>query len=186
MQRTLFVLILALGLAVPLTASAQSSSNSLNLGTIRKDRHIGVGVGTGTLASGFSLKYLMSDTLSVQANLGGCHRCVWGGNINWNWGTYGGFAVSADVLLEMPAFLQNELVRLGWNLGAGAGLGVSNFSSTLAVAPAFVAGFTMEFQPIPIDLVLEWRPNLRVFIGNTSGIYADIIYFTAHLRFYIL
>ncbi|MDF1563261.1 MAG: hypothetical protein P1V51_09465 [Deltaproteobacteria bacterium] len=190
MRSKLIVIALALTFAAPAAAQnspppARRQAELPNLGKIRKNRYIGVGLGTGTLASGFSAKYIVGDALAFQANLGGCHRCVRRTNGYWYYGAYNGIAASIDVLLEMPGVRRNEIVRFGWYLGAGGGLGIDEFGSSLGLAVAGVIGGSLEFVPIPIDLALEYRPNVRIFLGGAAAGF-DFGLVTAHIRFYIL
>ncbi len=127
----------------------------------------GIGVGSGTNISGLSLKYNTGLT-ALQGNIGcyGYYDCH-------------GIGLSGDFLFNMPTFFQHEVLNLAWNAGVGAGVGLH--SDDINVAAAFVLGFEVNFNIIPIDLVLEWRPRLNI----VSDVDLDIVGFTGHARFYL-
>lgn len=134
----------------------------------REGGSTGVGVGSGTFANGLSIKHVMGGS-AIQANVG-------------SWGTYrkfgGGLALSADYLLEMPTLASVSILDVAWNVGLGAGAGL--VSDSLAVAAAGVAGLEFNFKPLPIDLVLEYRPGLLI----VPDVSIDLVNFTGHLRWY--
>ena len=131
----------------------------------RTPGRLGIGVGSTTIASGLSLKQNAGPT-AFQLTAG----C---------WGGCDGVAASLDFLVPMPAIADANIVTLAWNFGAGVAVGVGG--GDLAAAGAFVVGLEVIFQPLPIDLVLEWRPALQV----VSDIDLDLVSFGGHLRFYL-
>ena len=128
--------------------------------------NFGIGVGSTTIASGLSLKQFAGPT-AFQLTAG----C---------WGSCDGVAASLDFLANMPALASGNVLSLAWNFGAGAALGVGD--GELGAAGAFVLGLEVIFAPLPIDLVLEWRPALHIL----SDVDLDILSFGGHLRFYLL
>ncbi len=153
---------------------------------IRTPGRFGLGIGTGTLANGLSAKYFMNKKNALQFNLG-----EFGGRgYNRRWGRWGGFGFSADYLFEMPAIARaGDAFELGWNIGAGLGVGFDNddydhkdkhYHDYTAFAASFVLGLEFNFIPIPLDIVIEYRPGLLL------APYVDFypIDFTAHIRVY--
>lgn len=162
-------------LAIPVTAQAQEG----------RPAGVGIGLGQGTLVSGISLKHHMGAN-AIQGVIG-CTR-QWAGRCH-------GAGVSGDFLFNMPIFFEADPIALGWNIGGGAAVGVGweryrhrsyrhdryYGAGTVHVAGQFVAGLEIIFPTIPIDIVLEWRPHLRV------APFFDLWPFGggAHIRFYL-
>lgn len=177
-HRRLWLLVLVV-LAV-LAAPAGAQARSRGLGRIRSDRTLGIGLGTGTFANGLSIKHFTGN-VALQVDVG-----AWGGS-GWDrWSRYGGVAGSFDVLTEMPALARGPVLRLGWNMGLGAGIGLDDVADTLGVAGAFVLGLEFELQPVPIDFVVEWRPKVGFLADpHVHGIGFDLVDVTAQLRVYL-
>lgn len=161
MKRLLAPLLICGAFAVPSLAHAGASH--------RRSGTAGVGLGGGTTGAGLSAKVFLSDASAVQAVAG-----PWGG-----WGN-GGLGLSADYLYEMPTIVEGEAAELAWNVGAGAGVGIFSKTSTLGVGVSGVAGLEVAFKPVPLDLVIEYRPTLSVL----PGVGLDLIGATAHLRYF--
>jgi len=128
----------------------------------------GVGLGGGTTGGGISVKHFLSDKTAVQgvagiADLGG-----------------EGLQLSADYLLEQPVFGSADVVDVAWNVGAGAGIGLSSSGDDLGLGVSGVAGLEFAFVPVPLDLVLEYRPTLAL----VPGVGLELIDFTGHLRWF--
>jgi hypothetical protein len=128
--------------------------------------NFGIGVGSTTIASGLSLKQFAGPTSFQLA--AGC------------WRSCDGVAASLDFLANMPALASGNVLSLAWNFGAGAAAGVGDGS--IGAAGAFVLGLEVIFAPLPIDLVLEWRPAVHV----VPDVGIDLVTFGGHLRFYPL
>jgi len=147
---------------------------------IRTPGRFGLGIGSGTIANGLSAKYFINKSHALQFHLG----AYGGAGFKNRWRTIDGFAVGADYLFEMPAITRVDgAFELGWNLGAGVGVGFRDRGDEFngaAIAAAFVAGLEFNFIPVPIDLVLEWRPSVLLVPKVGLG----ILDFTAQLRFY--
>jgi hypothetical protein len=149
-------------LSLPTSALAASPSSG----------HFGVGLGGGLGISGLSGKYYVSDKNAVQAVVG-----IYGLGYPG-----GGLSLSGDYLFEMPPFLESDVVNLGWNVGAGGWGGVFTAGSYggAFVGVSGVAGLEFLLQPLPFDVVLEYRPSLMV----VPGLAMNFVAFDGHIRFY--
>lgn len=146
---------------------------------IRTPGKFGIGLGAGTLANGLSAKYWVATDHALQFNLG----IYGGGGFSDRFKRFRGFAVSADYLFEMPDIVTaGEAFVLGWNLGAGVGVGVRGYDNDdrAYVAGAFIAGLEFRFIPIPLDIVIEYRPALLI----VPDVALKAVDFTAHIRVY--
>ena len=85
----------------------------------------------------------------------------------------------SDGLYEMPILASTAVVDLGWNLGVGAGLGLAD-GGGFGLAASGVLGLELNFVPIPLDLVLEYRPEL----GIVPDVDIDVVGFSGHIRWY--
>jgi len=126
---------------------------------------LGIGVGSTTIASGLSLKQYAGPT-AFQLTAG----C---------WGGCDGVAASLDFLVPMPAFANAQVLALAWNFGAGPAVGIGG--GEVGIAGSFVLGLEVIFQPLPIDLVLEWRPAVHVL----PDLDLEFVAFGGHLRIYL-
>jgi hypothetical protein len=133
----------------------------------RNPGSFGIGLGSATLASGLSLKQFAGPT-AFQFTVG----C-------WRSSCSNALAASLDFLVNMPAFSTSEFLSVAWNFGGGGALGIGD--SSLGAAAAFVVGLEFNFQALPIDLVLEWRPGIRVVPDVGIG----LLNTGAHLRLYL-
>lgn len=158
LTRFLLTLAALLLLALPMASEAHAQRNPGNLG---------IGVGSATLASGLSFKQFAGPT-AFQLTLG----C-------WRDDCSNALAASLDFLINMPAFSTSEFLAIAWNFGGGGALGFGE--DELGAGAAFVLGLEVNFQAIPIDLVLEWRPGIRIL--ESPGI--SLLSTGAHLRFYL-
>lgn len=127
----------------------------------------GVGVGGGLGVSGLSGKLWLDEGHALQGVVG-----AWGVGRD---GVGYGLGVSIDYLWEMPVLAQPEPVVIAWNLGLGGSVG-ANSPAWLGVSG--VAGLEFNFQPVPIDLTLEYRPGF----GILPGFGPDLVNFTGHAR----
>ena len=133
----------------------------------------GIGLGAGTIANGLSLKYFMADSLAIQANVG-----TLGGHGSDRLKDNGGIAASADLLIENSPLVASSLLNLEWNYGVGAGVGIRNDNSVIAAAG--VLGLEVNFNVIPVDIVLEYRPNLAL----SPDVDLELVDFSGHVRYY--
>lgn len=129
----------------------------------------GIGVGGGLGVSGLSGKFWLGNTNALQLVVG-----AWGvGRYDWGYGY--GLGVGADYLWEMPVLTRADPVIVAWNLGAGATVGATDPGW---VGVSGVAGLEFDFQPVPIDITLEYRPGF----GILPGFAVDLVNFTGHAR----
>lgn len=153
---------------------------------IRTPGRFGLGIGMGTIANGLSAKYFVDKKNALQFNLG-----EFGGRgFDDRWGHWGGFGFSADYLFEMPTIAKaGNAFELAWNIGAGLGVGFDDddyhhkdkhYHDYFALGASFVLGLELNFIPVPIDIVLEFRPGLLL----VPYVDLDPVDFTAHLRVY--
>lgn len=140
---------------------------------IHSSGRFGIGLGGGTISNGLSAKYYMTAGTAIQANLGSYGN---GGDR----ADFGGFAASADFLLERGPLTTTGYFSLDWSFGLGAGVGVRD--SNTGIAAAGVLGLELNFTVIPIDLVLEYRPTL----GISPDVDFEPVDFSGHLRFYFM
>lgn len=158
----------ALLVAAPGTATAQES----------RPGSFGIGLGQGTGVAGISGK-LHSGDISFQGVLGNW----WGG---WAHGRHrhrAGIGFSFDVLFNMPVFHDADIVHLAWNLGGGAAIGMHpRWTYQSRIHAQFVAGLEFLFPDVPLDIVLEWRPNIRLVPSHWFGF--GFTSAGAHIRFY--
>jgi hypothetical protein len=153
-------LVAAVLFAMPASASSPMAAGAL-----------GLGLGSGTWASPLSARYNLTKTTAVQANVG-------------SYGAYGttstlGLALSADYIAMRNVAKRTSVVTIGWNLGVGAGLGA--FSNVTHVRIAGVAGLEFNFNNLPVDIVLEFRPNAAIL----PIVDLHIVLLTGHVRYYL-
>ena len=178
MKRTIIWFALLILFALPSTASAQWEHSK----QIRSAGTFGIGVGSGTLAHGLSMKYFAASNFAIQGNIGLWRGRYWG-RCDRDYCQYfrgESFALSADAIFEQATIAGNSDIELAWNFGIGGGLGLSDYNDAIGAAAAGILGLELLIHVIPIDLVLEWRPNLLVI----PDFEPDLVNFTGHLRFY--
>lgn len=129
----------------------------------------GIGLGAGFGVSGISGKYWISEKNAFQGVIGGWGFARSGSSI--------GLGVGLDYLWEMPTITQAGPMLLGWNLGFGGTVGLA---APLAAGVSGVAGLEFNFQPVPIDITIEYRPG----ISFLPGVGADLVNFSGHVRYH--
>ncbi len=141
---------------------------------VRNAGNFGIGLGSG-YASGLSGKYLLRESTAIQATLGTFGLFESRADVS-------GFALGADFLVEMPEFFRLSAVELAWNIGGGLGLSVfdSDFGDDLAISVQGVLGFEVNLVPIPLDIVIEYRPELQL----VEDVEFDVFDLGAHVRYY--
>lgn len=132
---------------------------------VRSGGNLGLGVGGGYWHNGLSIKYFAAPSHSLQGVVGA-------------YGFNGGLGFTGDYLYEMPALMSDGPLEIGWNIGFGPSLGVGN--NDLAVAIHGTLGLEFNIQPVPIDIVLEYKPG--IFVLPDVG--ADLWHFAGHIRIY--
>lgn len=163
-----------LRLALLVVAMAFAGPSEADAKPIHSSGRFGVGLGSGTLTNGLSLKYFLANAFAVQANVGRAG----GGHAGDRFKDNGGIAGSLDLLIENKPLIASKLVNLEWSYGLGGG--VASRNDTTALAAAAIAGLELNFNVIPIDLVLEFRPTLLI----SPEVEFEIVDFSGHLRFY--
>ena len=172
-----FFVLIATGLVLMLSAPATAHA-----GEGRLDGW-GVGLGFGTGITGVSLKTLTGDAQALQLVIG-----CWGGYQNECYGVGG----SIDMLFKMPLITDEGAVRLAWNVGGGASMGVRSSTwrrhphrdwrgRNMWLAGQFVAGLEFLFPRVPLDVVLEWRPSIYVI---PTFMHLDFENAGFHVRYY--
>lgn len=168
-------LVPALSLTLLVLTAAPASAKP-----VRTAGNFGLGLGSGTMANGLSAKYFAATSHALQFNLG----VFGGGGIDNRWHRFGGLGLSADYLFEMPTLVKaGRAFELAWNIGAGVGVGLDDHDGgddVVAFAASFVLGLEFNLIPVPIDIVLEYRPGLLI----VPDVDFDAVDFTAHIRFY--
>lgn len=152
----------ALLLAVALASAVELADEPGDPGSL------GLGVGGGTAVSGLSGKLPLSGGLAVQAVVGGA-------GYSHDYGR-SALGVDVDVLWEMPELVRaEEGVALAWSLGAG---GWTWVGAPFWLGANGVLGLELRVLPVPLDLVLEWRPSLRL----VPEVGVELVDFGGHLR----
>lgn len=124
----------------------------------RQPGKLGLGLGGGTRTSGLSAKYTLDKAFSVQGVVGVDPA---------RWGDRGGtLAVSVDALVEMPALYTADEVEIAWALGAGPYIAVGD---NFWLGASGVLGLEFNFQPIPLEFTLEYRPTLELVGPRPDG-----------------
>lgn len=168
MQRAPVYVVMFLGLVMSPTVLADPEP-------VRQPGNFGLGLGGGTSTAGISMKYFMSSSMAVQGVVGAGYGNSGRGNGPGDWD--GGFGAGADLLFEMPAFHESQDLELAWNAGPGVGLWIMDDWAALAVSG--VLGFEFNVSALPIDIVLEYRPRLRV----VPDVDFDFVNFSGHIRY---
>lgn len=151
-----------------LLASALFATPALAGTPIQSNGNLGLGLGAGTHVSGLSGKYFISSDFAGQLVVG------W-----WGLGRgEGGIGLSGDLLWEQRPLLSVDALDLAWNIGPGVNLVSGGGGFGLGVNG--VLGLEFDFKPVPVDLVVEYRPGISVL----PGVGADLIGFGAHVRVY--
>jgi len=139
--------------------------------TVRAAGNWGVGLGGGTAVGGISGKVFFSKGTALQGVVGGA------GYTNPDFGTTA-LGVDIDFLVEMPVITTvEEAFELAWAIGAG---GWTWIPDPFWLGVNGVLGLEFNFIPIPLDLVLEDRPAIRV----VPDVGAELVDFGGHVRFY--
>ncbi len=134
----------------------------------------GIGIGGGLAVTGLSGKYMLREDLALQGVVGVLDVGRDDDSI--------GFSI--DFLKEMPDLFSEDGVALAWNAGVGGLLGIyeDDFGNDAGVKAGVSGIIGLEFviDPIPLDLVLEYRPSI-ILVPRTD---IEFIDFSAHIRFW--
>ena len=152
---------------------------------IKQGGNFGIGLGVGTTAAPISLKYFLDSNTSLQGNVGWWRGGFYGCRGRYRGRDYycGGYyrdalGLGGDFLFEGGPLAGNSDITLDWEVGGGVGIGVSEVNFGLAAA--FVLGLQVNIHAVPIDIVLEYRPNVY-FVPFFDFHFID---FTGHIRYY--
>ncbi len=157
-----------LGLSLILSAAAWAVEPAP---AVRGGGHFGIGFGGGTAVSGISGKYFLADAMALQFVVGGAGY----GRDDFD----SSLGVDVDVLWEMPALAHAAgAFELGWSAGVGGWAWVGD---PFWLGANGIVGLEFNLEPIPLDIVLEYRPALRVV---PDGLGFDLVDFGGHVRFY--
>lgn len=145
----------------------------------RRAGHTGVGLAHGTFLTGLSIKHVLADAHAVQVSVGAA------------WGTYRywpriGVGFGFDYVHHPPTIAEYQHLSLAWNVGAGAHARVRPDSERIrsGVGVHALAGFSLLFSDLPLDLVVEYRPGVFASFGDQGGLafaYGDV---GLHLRWW--
>jgi len=134
-----------------LLLAATSLSNHLSAQDYKLAMGIRFSTATPTLNNSFSVKYFMNETDAVE------------GLISFGSGRFGlgGLYEKHQLIGATPA--------LNWFYGGGAYLGFESHtdanhikSNTTFFGPTGVVGLDYKFQNAPINLSLDWKPELDI------------------------
>ena len=156
--------LVALALAVPTGALAATPPEG----------PFGLGLGGGFGVSGLSGKLYLGDASALQGVVGA---------YGWGYNGHSGIGFGLDYLVERPSFASVEPVEFGWNYGLGGSIAVWDTvheDDELRVGASGVLGLEILLQPVPIDLVLEYRPGVIIIPAFDLA----LINFSGHIRYY--
>lgn len=142
----------------------------------RTPGNFGLGLGAGTSTAGLSMKYFTTNGTALQGVIGagyGHHH-----HDDHVDDFHGGLGAGLDFLFEMPYLAEGEDVTLGWNIGPGVGVWLDDHYA--AVAAAGVLGLELGIIPVPLDVVVEYRPRLLL----VPDVGFDWFEATGHVRYY--
>jgi len=164
-------LLAALG-AAPLDAQAIELANP-----IREAGHWGIGLGGGLGPSGVSVKWFMAKALSLQGVVGfyGGGNAYGSDNAN-----AGGLGIQADLLFELPTIVMaGDVMELGWAVGPGVW---TSIGGDFWLGVNGTLGLEFNFIPVPIDVVIEYKPSLLLIDNVDFSPYS----FGGHVRIYFM
>ena len=138
---------------------------------------IGVGLGATPAGTGLSAKYALTRNIALQANL-------LGSRTETDQGLASGTTLGADLLLSMPPIADLGVGMLGWDVGAGLALGTGRNPAEGArgygLGMSGIAGLTLDFRKVPIDVSLEARPSF----GLPPDFDWDVLGMSSHVRWW--
>lgn len=161
---------------------------------IQEGANLGLGVGGGMGVTGLSVKYFIGSDFALQGvfggwNLLGLQPIDWqlAGAAGFNRPS-AGFGFNVDALFESQPWVNGSAVDLAFNGGLGLNVLPTSLNDDW-LGLSLVGGFEIDLEVIPIDIVIEYRPNLWLLSGLsdggwTAGENLDWLAFVAHLRVY--
>lgn len=132
MKRILFVLSIAAGLLTAGKANAQDYRFALG---------VRLSNSTPTLNNSITGKYFVTDRSAVEGIVSFGSR----------------FGMGALLEIHKPF---NNIPQLKWMYGAGAFVGFENDDTYLG--PTGILGLDYKFENVPINLSLDWKPELNI------------------------
>ena len=126
-----------------------------------QDYKLGLGIrfsnASPTLSNSFSVKYFLNENNAIDGLI-----------------SFGGSRFGIGGLYEIHAPL-NATAGLKWYYGAGAYVGFQDHDTYLG--PTGVVGLDYKFQNIPLNLSLDWKPELDIiprinFVPDAFGLTA--------------
>ena len=173
MTRTLAGVVLGAALLSSTPAHALELANP-----IRESNRWGIGFGGGSGPSGISTKYFFSKGFALQGVVG-----AFGWGVGWDSSDQfnsTGLGVQVDFLFELPTIVMaGDVMELGWCVGPGAWIGLG---PDFWLGASGTLGLEFNFIPVPIDLVIEYKPAIR-FV-DTVGF--NPVAFGGHVRIYFM
>lgn len=137
-------------------------ADALAGGSAARSGALGVGLGQGTRVWGLSIKTVRGGT-GIE---------VVGGRMG------DGYGLNISSLFEIPPLASGDILEFGVNLGAGGALGVGG--GGVYASAGIVAGLEFNLVPIPLDIVVDFRPTLDIL----QDFNVSLISFGGHIRFY--
>ena len=166
-MRTAFASVVALFTVLALAPSAHALEPASNV----RSAKWGVGLGGGNTVSGVSAKFNLGSGTALQLVAGGA------GYSNADFGSTA-LGVNLDFLLERPTITTFDgAFDLNWEAGVG---GWTWIGDPFWFGVNGVLGLQFDLIPIPLDIVLEYRPAIRVI----PDVGVQVVDFGAHVRFY--
>jgi len=159
-------------------ATAPLNAHAIELADpIREGGHWGIGLGGGLGVSGVSFKWFMAKSLALQAVAGFYGG---GGAFGADSANAGGLGINVDLLFELPTIVMaGDVMELGWNIGPGVW---TSIGSDFWLGVNGVLGLEFNFIPVPIDLVIEYKPSLLLVDHIDFSAYS----FCGHVRIYFM
>jgi hypothetical protein len=158
-----------LGLASVVSCLVATASDA-RADEIRSAGNFGLGLGVSTFAAPLSGKYFLGDEHALQFNAG-----FFQDDLDFEGK---GLGLGLDYLYEMPPIAEGDKLEFAWSLGFGPALGI--IDEHTAIAAVGVVGLEFNIKPVPMDVVLEYRPHL--LLNPDTDL--DLTEFGGHVRYY--
>lgn len=137
--------------------------------------HIGLGVGLGSNVTGLSAKWLPANDHAFQGLVG-----VAPGSRALGY-SYGPLAAELDYLYEMPIIADVDPALIRWTLGFGGSL----VTRPVLASVQAIAGVEVNFVDAPVDISIEYRPSIGIFIREGGGVGFDPFGVGGHVRVWL-
>lgn len=155
-------------------------------------KDIGVGLGWGTFAAGLTGKYYMGPNSALQGHLGstyviGYHDRGYHGYHDHDHGRFRdrGIGLSIDYVWEPAPIATAPAGRLFGGIGGGGAIFNIPYESHShgGLAVNGVAEIGWQFSPVPIEVVLDYRPYIAFAEGGAWGDFLLPLGFSARVYF---